>query len=83
MAFRPGPLWCLPQVHGIWFYEDADLQRFSSLLKKVATLVPRPDADDAAANGTAGAKVRREGGRPDAAQQGWDGVGCDGVGWLQ
>jgi hypothetical protein len=34
----------LPQIHGIWFFEEADLHRVSALLNKILAQLPKPDA---------------------------------------
>jgi hypothetical protein len=34
---------CL-QIHGIWFFEEADLNRVSALLNKILAQLPKPDA---------------------------------------
>jgi hypothetical protein len=36
------------QIHGIWFYDESDLQRLSSLLHKILNQLPKPDAADPA-----------------------------------
>lgn len=35
--------WLL-QIHGIWFFEEADLHRVSALLNKILAQLPKPDA---------------------------------------
>jgi hypothetical protein len=32
------------QIHGIWFFEEEDLQRVSALLNKILAQLPKPDA---------------------------------------
>lgn len=32
------------QIHGIWFFEEADLHRVSALLNKILAQLPKPDA---------------------------------------
>lgn len=36
--------WLLLQIHGIWFFEEADLNRVSALLNKILAQLPKPDA---------------------------------------
>eukprot|EP00775_Hariotina_reticulata_P003775 gene3775-4034_t len=36
------------EIHGIWFYDENDLQRLSSLLHKILNQLPKPDAADPA-----------------------------------
>eukprot|EP00877_Chromochloris_zofingiensis_P001319 jgi/Chrzof1/11188/Cz05g27120.t1 len=37
------------EIHGIWFYESADLEKFGNLLKKILLQLPKPDTAPGAA----------------------------------
>lgn len=34
----------LLQIHGIWFFEEADLHRVAALLSKILAQLPKPDS---------------------------------------
>lgn len=39
----------MSQIHGIWFYDDTELQRVSALLQKILNQLPKPAEDAVAA----------------------------------
>jgi len=46
------------QIHGIWFYDESDLQRLSSLLHKILNQLPKPDAADPATKAQVSLKLK-------------------------
>ncbi len=60
---------CSLQVHGVWFYEEGDLERIAALLTKVEASLPKaravPNEPDAQAVGPQGAAEAGRGGGDD------------------
>ncbi|KAF6257964.1 Dcp1-like decapping family-domain-containing protein [Scenedesmus sp. NREL 46B-D3] len=48
------------EIHGIWFFEEADLHRLAGLLQKVLNQLPRPDGTAAAAAAAAAAAQQQQ-----------------------
>ncbi len=48
-----------PQVHGVWFYEEGDLNKIASLLAKVEASLPKPSQPPPAASAAAAQVIHR------------------------